>query len=107
MSDDPGLFWKIVGYHSTKKMFETTLPAGALSEPEMIVLLQRLAATHLTPDEIVSASLRKSSRRYAALLEPQVDSRPPGRFSVTVGLNPHYVASIWRSDELKSEQSDA
>jgi hypothetical protein len=45
------------------------LPLGSLSEGEMTSLLQRLAAQHLTSDEIVNASLRRNAKSYAPLLE--------------------------------------
>jgi len=97
-------FWKIVGYDGTHKLFERVLPLGSLSESEMTTLLQRLAAAHLGPDEIINASLRRSAKSYAPLLEPQQEGRPPAnRFSITVGLSTNYVAGIWSADELESE----
>jgi hypothetical protein len=94
-------FWKIVGYDGAQKLFERVLPLGSLSETEMTTMLQRLAAAHLRPDEIVNASLRRSAKSYAPLLEPQQEGSPPAnRFSITVGLSPNYVASVWNADEL-------
>jgi hypothetical protein len=98
--------WKIVGYDGTKKFFERVLPLGSLSEGEMTSLLQRLAAQHLTSDEIVNASLRRNAKSYAPLLEPQQEARPPpSRFSITVGLSPNYVASVWTADEFGETSS--
>ena len=98
--------WKIVGYDGTKKFFERVLPLGSLSEGEMTTLLQRLAAQHLTSDEIVNASLRRNAKSYAPLLEPQQEARPPpSRFSITVGLSTNYVASVWTADEFGETSS--
>ena len=40
-------YWKIAGYDGEKQTFEKILPAGSLSESQVILLLQRLAAKHL------------------------------------------------------------
>jgi hypothetical protein len=94
-------YWKVVGYDSTKKVFEKVMPLGFLSEVEMTVMLQRLVAATFTPDDIIRASLRSSSRYYAPHLEAQTESGPPPkRFSISVGYSRHYVASVWTADEL-------
>jgi hypothetical protein len=101
-------FWKISGYEGTRKLFETVLPLGSLSEREVTALLQRLAATALTPEEIVNASLRRTAKSYAALLEPQQERRQHGgRFLISVGVANNYVASVWDANELASTVSNA
>jgi hypothetical protein len=108
MSRDTKRFWKIVGYDGTKKLFERLLPLGCLSEVEMTNLLQRLASADLTPDEVINASLRRNAKSYASLLEPQQEGSPPARrFSISVGLSRNYVASVWKADELGSEESNS
>ncbi len=84
--------WKIEGYDGTKQLFTKELPLGSLSEGQMISLLQRLVSKHLNEDEIVAASLRRNSKIKASHLEPHVDSRAKGRYTITVGQNPFYVA---------------
>lgn len=107
MSQDAKRVWKIVGYDGAEKLFEKVLPLESLSEREMTALLQRLAAKCLTPDEIISASLRRNSKSYAALLEPRQQSRPASaRFCISVGGAQYWVASVWSADELASELSD-
>ncbi len=69
-------FWRVDGYDSTRLMFEKVLPLGYLSEGEMISLLQRLASKHLDEAEIVAASLRRNSKGYAPLLEPDKWTMP-------------------------------
>jgi hypothetical protein len=85
------------------------LPLSWLSEGEMTTLLQRLAAASLTPDQIIYASLRKNSKSYIPLLEPQQESGPAARrFYISVGAAQNYVASVWTEDELGGpEVSDA
>lgn len=43
--------------------------SGALSEPEICTMLQRLVSQNLSDDEIISASLRKNDRHHNTLLE--------------------------------------
>ncbi len=95
-------FWRIEGYDSCVTVFQKTLPFGKLSEAQMVALLQRLAAKHLSDNEIVAASLRPNASGYAPLLDHRVASRATGaaRYMISIGTNPHYVASIWRGYEL-------
>ena len=84
--------WKIEGREGSNTFWEQELP-GSLGEKRIILLLQRLAARHLAEHEIVACSLRPRDSGYHSLLEPQIDSRVAGRGSISVGNNPHYVAS--------------
>ncbi len=96
-------YWKIEGSDGLNKTFETRLPAGSLSEREIIVLLQRLSARHLDEDEIVSSSLRRNATGYTRHLESQID-QGGRRPTITVGDNPCYVASTWQDDELPNDK---
>lgn len=91
---EPRTQWLIQGYKSTQKIYETELPLGSLSEAEMIVLLQRLACRHLSEDEIVDVSVRKSSKRHSPIpLAIERESTREG-FSMSIGHNPfYYIAS--------------
>lgn len=84
--------WVIVGYDSTKQVFERRLPEGSLSEAEVITMLERLAARHLVDDEVVSASLRKNAVGYRPDLE--IRKNHGGRYGLMTTGNPHYIASI-------------
>ena len=84
--------WKIEGRKGAKTFWEQELP-GSLGKKRIIALLQRLAARHLAEHEIVACSLRPRDSGYHSLLEPLIDSRVAGRGSISVGNNPHYVAS--------------
>jgi hypothetical protein len=77
---------KIVGMDSTTKTYEDSLP-GHLSEPEIIITLQRLASKHLTEREIVNSSRRKNDPSRNSLLD-RIGSGNP----ILVGGNPHYSA---------------
>jgi hypothetical protein len=83
--------WLIEGRRGLDPIFEDELPIGSLSEPGMVTLLQRLCCRHLTYDEIVSASVRRNSSRYAPHLEFEKETTRE-RFTVSVGHNPWFSA---------------
>jgi hypothetical protein len=108
------LFWHVQGYDSHKRIFESLVP-GNHSEKEVVALLKALAARHLTLTETVSAYLRKGLKGYSALLEPRIErlqARPDElrargitkRHTISVGLNPWYVASVWTAQELEEQK---
>ena len=86
----PRTRWLIQGYKSTQKIYETDLPLASLSESEMIVLLQRLACRHLSEDEIVDASVRKSAKRHNPIPLTIERESTRERFSMSIGHNPYY-----------------
>jgi hypothetical protein len=87
------VYWKIVGYQGTKKIFEDYVPLGSLSDKEMATALRVLAArAGLTLGEIVESCLRRNSKRYKPLLEVRGESQ--GKFILTCGENPYFVASV-------------
>ena len=84
--------WKIAGYDGTNKIYSGEAP-GILTEEEIATLLQRLAARHLSHEEVISASLRKNLRGYSGLLECNIDRAGEKGNMVTAGTdNPHYIA---------------
>jgi hypothetical protein len=86
-------FWRIIGYDSTKRIFEKEVPHGSMSEKQMADALRALASrAGLTFDEIVDCYLRTNAKGYRSLLEVQVSSRP--KFSMSCGSNPHFIASV-------------
>jgi hypothetical protein len=82
------IHWRITGYDGLEVIFERRVRLRHV--PDVVSLLQRLAARHLSEDEIIAASLRKSLEGYAPLLEPQVNRGGP--HAISVGENPYYVA---------------
>ena len=83
--------WTITGYDGTNKIYSGEAP-GILTEEEIATMLQRLAARHLSHEEVISASLRKNLRGYAPLLECIIDRAGKNGNSVTVGSDPYYIA---------------
>ena len=84
--------WVITGFESTESVYKHQLPLASLSEAEVVTLLQRLAARHLTPDEVVSASVREDTPGYTNLLEVMPDRG--GKYALSVGHHHHYTATI-------------
>ncbi len=93
----PNRSWLIRGYRGLEKFYERSLPIGSMSESEIVQLLQRLACKHLEFDEIVNASARKNAEYYAPHLEQEKEASAD-HFSISVGHNPWYVASVFRND---------
>ena len=83
--------WGIKGYDSSKEIFADEVP-GSMSVDEVSTILERLVCRELTPHDIVSASVRKNYKRYAALLEVDIDRFAEKGTNITAGHNPHYVA---------------
>ena len=79
--------WHIEGFDGGALIFESDMP-GNMSLSEIETTLQRLVARHLSPDEIVSASLRKHAPGHSPLLERVGKGAP-----VCYGENPYYIAS--------------
>ena len=85
-------YWRISGYESGNKMFETHVPVGCLSERQMKDLLRALAAkVGLTLDEIVGAYARKNTRYSNDLLVVQKEQLHPGYMC---GDNLYFVAGV-------------
>jgi hypothetical protein len=63
----------------------------------MIALLERLVCRHLEEHEIIHASLKEHSARYSSELEPNIDRSR--KLTISVGTNPHYVATVLEGDE--------
>jgi hypothetical protein len=80
--------WKIEGWDSTRRIFELRAP-GNLEPREVTRMLQRLACRDLSPQEIVSSSLRRNHKERANFLDPIC--RNGG--TIHVGNNPYYVAT--------------
>ncbi|WP_031437254.1 hypothetical protein [Methylobacter tundripaludum] len=86
-------YWRIVGYDSTTQIFEKLVPLGTLSQKQMTEALRVLAArAGLTFDEILDCYTKKNAKTYRSLLEVQIESHP--KFSMSCGLNPHFIAFV-------------
>ena len=87
-------YWRIVGYDSTKIIYEDEAVLGSFTEREMENLLRALVCrAGLTFKEIVDSYARKNARRYKALLEVQRETGPK-KFSLMCGDNPYFIAWV-------------
>ena len=82
--------WLLQCRDSLNLRFSVKLPSG-LTEREVEELLKRLAARDLTPQEVISGSLRKNMKAYLPAL--QVRREPRKRVVLSIGTSPEYVAS--------------
>jgi hypothetical protein len=83
------LIWKIEGYNGTDIILEQTIPLNNADETKICGLLKSLASKHLNEGEIA-----------AGLADVRKDNVAGNRIIFYAGQDPHYVASLWRSDEL-------
>ena len=90
--------WLIQGFDGVEQLLQERI-SSALSEKEAGALLQRLAARHLLPAEIIGASLRRGMKGYNTLLA--INREPRERVILSVGANPHYIASLHTEYELQ------
>jgi hypothetical protein len=79
--------WHIEGYDGGALTFECSMP-GNMSNREIEIVLQRLAARHLSENEVVSASLRRNAKNRSPLLD-----RIGNGFPIMYGENPYYIAT--------------
>jgi hypothetical protein len=92
----PTKVWKIRGFDAATLTFEASIPEGSLSEKEVVTMLQRLAARHLTDGEVVSGSLRHGMAGYRHDFE--IERASGGAFCLTTnGSGAHYTATIEES----------
>jgi hypothetical protein len=86
----PRRVWKIRGYENDQPVYEQSLPAGSLTDQEMILLLQRLASRHLSDGEVISGSLNRNAKEY----EPHLEVRRERWTFTTGGSRFHYTAAV-------------
>jgi hypothetical protein len=87
----------IEGIGRTGPIYSAEIRLGTLSEKGVIRILQRLAASHLQPAQIIAASLPQNATGYRPLLEARIDGA-----RITVGVMPYYVATIAPGEEVGS-----
>lgn len=61
--------WKIEGWNGAEREFELAVPNGH-ERPAIIRILERLVCRHLSPQEVVEASIARDHEQHNALLEP-------------------------------------
>ncbi|TCJ12766.1 hypothetical protein EZJ19_11020 [Parasulfuritortus cantonensis] len=86
-------YWRVIGYDSTNQIYERQFPLGIMPQNQMAAALRSLVASAgLTFDEILDCHTRKNAKIHRELLEVRTESQP--HFSMTCGLNPHFIASV-------------
>lgn len=85
--------WVITGYDGDRIIYETKMPAPALSKKGVETLLQRLTAHHLDHDDIVAASRRRGSRGYLPHLEVRKDPNSNRPTYMTMGTGAYFTAT--------------
>jgi hypothetical protein len=83
------MVWRIQGFDGQKQVHEERVPIEEMSAAAVGEHLEALAGEGLTAEE-------------ASALEVSVDAEHE-RMTITCGDNPHFVASLWRRDELEAE----
>jgi hypothetical protein len=86
------LEWKIEGYNGVNKFFEERIPLNDAPEEKIASMLKGLASKHLTAAEIA-----------AGMADVRKDAQHGNRVILTAGQNPHYVAALFRGDELDDD----
>ena len=87
--------WLVRGDDGLKPIFETRIPQDRLTAEQVRDLLGHLVCRHLTGSEITAAFLGDSP-----LFEVTADTKSGNRLAWSVGSNPHYIAALFRPDEL-------
>jgi hypothetical protein len=87
------MVWRIVGYDGTKEILRQEIPLNQADERRISEILRNLAAEHLTSEEIA-----------AGLADVRRDATGGNRIALMAGQNPHYIAGLFRSDELAKEK---
>ena len=93
LSIDWEMVWRIEAYDSNTLISETVIPLNNASEAKISELLKSLASQHLSPEEIA-----------AGLADVSKDDAHGNRIILTAGQNPHYIAGLFRSDELPAKE---
>ena len=83
----------VEGTGKSGRIYLAEVKLGTLTEKGIVRMLQRLVASHLTPAEIIAASLPQNATGYRPLLEPKITAS-----EIRVGIMPYYVATVTPSD---------
>jgi hypothetical protein len=84
--------WKIVR-HGASDQWEDSIPEESLAEGQLVVLLGRLAASHLPA--VATTLLPRNAPRYTTSLTVKNDRKGNKRFIVYAsGSRVHYIATL-------------
>ncbi len=83
------MVWRIIGYDGLEEISQQTYSLKTTDQAKIEALLKELASQHLTFSEVA-----------AGFADVRIDESNGNRVMLSAGENPHYVASLWRADEL-------
>jgi hypothetical protein len=92
--------WVIEGFDGTACFFRQTLSETFLPDVRIIVLLQRLLSRHLLPKDIIAGSTTLRDPLHNPIFGTRREIFDGG-VSITVGENPHFVATRRRRPYTK------
>jgi len=93
-----GKVWKIRGFDGLQLVFERTIPQSSLGDAEVMAMLHRLQARHLSDGEVVSASLRRGAAGYRHDFETQRNNDGSYGF-MTISTGWHYATTIEEAED--------
>ena len=85
----PNQIWRIVGFYDEQEMSEETVPWQVTGLEAITEILRSRVARHLSPQELEDAVGGLND-----LLEPRSDANAEHRLTISMGRNPHYVATL-------------
>jgi hypothetical protein len=95
--------WVIEGFDGPTCFFQQSLSEAFLPDARIIALLQRLLSRHLTAKDIIDGSTTLRDPFHNLLFETRREI-VDGEVLITVGQNPHYVATSKRRPYKKLEK---
>lgn len=84
-------FWRVIRYDGLIETEEERFPVHQVTESELVAILEARAKSELSESEI---------RNSPHLYKVRRDFETGKRLTLFAGDNPHYVADLWRKDEL-------
>ena len=90
--------WVISKHDSLDLVWERRIPLSEASEAEIAEQLAHFVKADLTDREV-----RESPQLY----QVDKDMKNGLRVALRAGTNPHYLASLWRADELEARDHEA
>jgi hypothetical protein len=87
--------WRIIKYDGVTVMSEDRIPLHEITEQDVIALLEERAKSELTARE---------AQESPHLFQVQRGQSNGNRLIFSAGENPHFTASLWRSDELTDKE---
>ena len=86
--------WRVVGFYDEQEMSEETVPWQVTGLEAITEILRSRVARHLSPQELEDAVAGLND-----LLEPRSDANAEHRLTISMGRNPHYVATLLKGED--------